>query len=124
MAGLTDSAEVSVLNRIVNQSLWLGVSVPPVSDDAGTGFSEPVGSGYSRPSIVSANWGTPAAGSVANNAAITFPDATSAWGSLTAFALFDANTAGNMVAYASCSVDISANQILQFGISSIVVTLD
>lgn len=36
---------------------------------------------------------------VANGAAITFPQATASWGNVIAFALFDASTSGNMLAW-------------------------
>ena len=72
---------------------------------AGATFTEPVGNAYARVaySNVAANWptyGAPATGvQVANNIAITFPQATGSWGTVTYIGLFDAASLGNLLAY-------------------------
>lgn len=81
--------------------------------DAGGG-TEVTGGAYARVAVVGslANWaGTQSAGSTvassgtggqtSNNAAVTFPAPTANWGAVTHFALMDAASGGNMLAWAA-----------------------
>lgn len=65
----------------------------PDEDNSGTEVS---GGSYVR-QIASFN--SPANGIVTNDSLITFPTATSDWGDITHFAIFDAETGGNMLVY-------------------------
>jgi len=70
-------------------------------DDADTGStlpSEVSGGAYARK--VCGTWDTASAGSTKNGVAITFAQATASWGTITDFAVCDAITAGNVLAYA------------------------
>ena len=67
-------------------------------DDTGSTLpSEVSGGSYARKSC--ASWDTASAGSTKNGVAITFAQATADWGTVTDFAIVDASTAGNMLAY-------------------------
>lgn len=60
------------------------------------------------------------------SAAVEFPTATASWGSITHAAIFDASTAGNMLAYATLSAakTIDTGDVLRFPAGDIDVTLD
>lgn len=64
----------------------------------GTGGTEVSGGSYARVATVAGDWNaaTSADPSVVDNAnAVTFPEATGAWGTVVGFGLFDAATVGN-----------------------------
>jgi hypothetical protein len=69
-------------------------------DDADTGSTLPgevSAGGYARKSCGS--WDTAASGSTKNGVAIAFAQATANWGTVTDFAVVDASSAGNVLAY-------------------------
>ena len=61
-----------------------------------------------------------------NSAAIEWPVATADWGTITHVAVFDASTAGNMIAYASltASKTIATGDVLRIPANDLDVTLD
>lgn len=111
MAGLTDTFEQKVLDHIFTDPTWtppttlyLGLS-STTPTDAGANVTEPSGGAYARVATTAADWSaasgtTPAVKT--NTATLTFPTATADWvagANLTYFCLFDASTAGNLVAF-------------------------
>jgi hypothetical protein len=86
--------------------VWVGVSsTTPVI--AGTGATEPSTGSYARVATTGSTWNASSSGSVTNAAAITFPTATADWlsaANLTYGLLWDASTAGNLVAFGLLSV--------------------
>lgn len=89
--------------------------------DAGGG-TEVTGGSYARVAITSAltAWaGTQAAasttassgtnGTTSNNAAITFPAPTAAWGAITGIGIYDASTAGNLLFWAPLTTGKTVN---------------
>lgn len=86
------------------------------------GGTEVSGGSYARASAtftVSGNAAT-------NSGAIEFPTATASWGSITHAAIFDASSAGNMLAYATLNAakTIDTGDVLRFPAGDIDVTLD
>lgn len=86
------------------------------------GGTEVSGSGYTREAAtftVSGNLAT-------NNAAIEWPTATGSWGTITHVAVFDAETSGNMLAYAAVAASkiISTGDVLRIPAGDLDVTLD
>lgn len=76
----------------------------------GTNVTEPTGNGYARVSVANttAKWGTASNKQKANVDAITFPAATGAgWGTITYVVVYDASTAGNVVAWAAVTSPFS-----------------
>lgn len=84
--------------------------------------TEVTGGSYARVAVTSslANWaGTQGAGTTtassgtsgqtSNNAAITFPAPTAAWGTIVGFCFFDASSGGNMLLFAPLTVSKSVN---------------
>jgi len=108
MAGFTDRVSRGILGHIVGKTaifalpqcyigLFTGVGV-----DAGSGFAEVSGGGYARVATTGADWSAPggSAPSTVNNAnSIVFPTSSANWGTVIAFGLYDAVTAGNLMAW-------------------------
>lgn len=101
-------------------SLYIGLFTTAPTD-AGGGV-EVTGGSYARVLVTSAltAWaGTQAAastvastgtsGTTSNNAAITFPAPTANWGSIVAFGIFDAATAGNLLFYGNLTTPKTVN---------------
>lgn len=127
MAAFTDFAENKIVDAVFRgqplgapATLYVGLFTAAPSD-AGGGV-EAVGGSYARVAVVSnlANWaGTQAAastvassgtsGTTSNNAKITFPAPTAAWGVVTHFGLFDAATGGNLWVYAALPLPKTIN---------------
>lgn len=99
---------------------WVGLfTAAPGETGGGTEIS---GNGYTRESVtftVSGNLAT-------NDAAIEWPTATGTWGTITHIAVFDAETSGNMLVYASLtsSKTIASGDVLRIPSGDLDVTLD
>tara|TARA_X000001036_G_scaffold108723_1_gene101895 strand:- start:5663 stop:6055 length:393 start_codon:yes stop_codon:yes gene_type:complete len=90
----------------------------PSDSASGTELS---GNAYARQSAtfsVTGNSGT-------NTGSITFPTATSSWGTITYAGIFDASTGGNLIAYSQLGASkvIDTNDILQISNNSLTLTL-
>lgn len=71
-----------------------------VGTDAGTGFTEVSGGAYARAATSGATWNSPsgtAPSTITTAAPVTFAQATAAWGTVIAWGLYDAATAGNLL---------------------------
>jgi len=101
-------------------NLYVALLTAAPSDTGGG--TEVTGGAYARVAVASslANWaGTQAAASViastgtsgttSNNNAITFPSPTSNWGTIVAFGLYDASTAGNLLFYGTLTTSKTVN---------------
>ena len=105
MGSLSDYSE----NELLDHVLKVGAYTQPTNIyvalstadplDTGAGISEPVGNGYARK--VHNAWDAAAARLTENTGVVTFAQATGSWGTITHYALFDAITAGNMLAHGS-----------------------
>ncbi len=111
MAGFTDALEQALLNHIFTDpayvppaTLYIGLS-STTPTDAGGNVTEPVGGAYSRVPTNASDWGPAAGTAPASKTTIagkTFSTATADWlagTNLTYFLLFDASSAGNVVAF-------------------------
>jgi hypothetical protein len=87
---------------------------------------EPSGNAYARVSTTGADWNTASGGALDNANDITFPEATGSWGTITHFALFDAATGGNMLAYGALSTPkiIGSGDTAKFAAGDLDVSLD
>lgn len=106
----TDVAEVDVLKLATGQATSIYTTTPlppyaalytaaPTDSSAGT---EVTGSSYVRVNTTG-SWGTPAAGSVSNTAAITWAAVTTTGYTVLAVATTSASSAGSILRYASTS---------------------
>jgi len=98
---LSNYYEDSLLDTILEASLYLALCTADPTD-AGTGaaMNEVADAGsYARVNITTATWSAASGGDKTNEAVITFPAATGAWGTVTHWAILDSTThgAGNIV---------------------------
>lgn len=95
--------------------------------DAGGG-TEVSGGSYARKAVTNntTNWPNASGGSKSNGALITFATPSANWGTVVAFAIFDALTAGNMLAWADLTTSKTINNgdpAPEFAIGALVITL-
>lgn len=112
-------------------TLYVGLFTSTASDSAaGTEVS---GNGYARQTAAFTVSGTSPT-TAASSANIEFPEATGSWGTITYAGIFDASTAGNMLAYAeltdpadfttSLPKAVDTGDILRINAGNLKVTLD
>lgn len=101
-------------------------TVAPSDSGGGTEVS---GNAYARQALSPAagTWTSGAAGTgqIQNTAAITFPAATpGAWGTVVAFGIFDALTAGNLVIHGALSANktVGIGDVFQFAAGALSIT--
>ena len=133
MGSFADFIEDKFLDHLVGKTsytmptAYLGLSLADPGDDA-AGLSEP-SDGYTRVATAGADWNASSGGSMSNAQDITFPEATGNWGTVTHFALFDAVSAGNMLAHGALttSKNIETGEIAKFAGGTpgdLILTLD
>jgi hypothetical protein len=97
MTGFTDRTAQANLDALVASYPYMALFTA-AGNDGGTGFTEVTGGSYARVNT-STLWGA-AAGSAPStkvtNAAVNFTPATANWGTVIAWGLYDALTAGNL----------------------------
>ena len=104
-------------------AIYVALSTADPLDD-GSGLAEPGVGAYAR--TQNDVWDPSSAGSASNTGAITFPEATASWGTITHFALFDAVSGGNMLGHGALTTSktIDSGDTAQFAAGDITVTLD
>lgn len=101
MGSLSDYSELELLDHVFNAAytaaatVYLGLSTADPTDDA-SGLAEPSGNGYIRKAIT---FGAAASRKVIQSGAVTFDEATGSWGTISHWGVFDAESAGNMLAH-------------------------
>jgi len=131
MGSFSDHWENEILDHIFGKgsytppTIYVALSTTDPLD-SGSGLSEPSGNGYARVATSGASWTTSSGGSLSNAGDITFPQATGSWGTLTHFALFDAASAGNMLAHGTLSQSktITSGDTAKFAAGDLDVSLD
>ncbi len=85
--------------------------------------AEVSGGSYARVAITNS---AASGGSITNSTQIAFPTASGSWGTITHFAIFDALTTGNMLAYGALgsSQGVTTGQRPVFDASALTITLD
>lgn len=112
-------------------TVYVALSTSAYSD-ASTGSSmaevSSSGTGYARVAITNnaTNWPAAANGVKQNGATITFPLASGNWGTVVAFYICDASSAGNVLygGDLSASRSIATGDTASFGIGTITITED
>lgn len=110
MTGFTDYVSQGVLNHITGRAAIFSKPTAYVAlftamgSDSGTGFTEvpTSGTGYARVATTSGTWNAAAGtapSSTSNSGNISFAQATSGWGTIVGFGLYDAATAGDLLDY-------------------------
>jgi hypothetical protein len=115
MGSFSNYTELKVLDHALKTAaftqptgLYIALSTTTIADD-GSGMTEPAVGAYAR--VACNTWNAASSRSVANTGTISFPEASAAWGTITYFAVMDAATGGNMIAYGA----LSASKTIAFG---------
>lgn len=129
MAGMTTFLQQEVLDHLFGNGAYsdptpyVGLFTAAPSD-AGGG-TEVSGGSYAR---VNANtsFGAASGTGISNDAAITFPQASASWGTVTHFGIFDASTVGNLLWWGAISPTkaIGDGDTASFAIGELDITLD
>ena len=112
MSAMSDFVENATINQVLRGVAYPGGSTIHVAlfttptDDAGGG-TEVFGGGYQR--TVVASFDPPTAGTTTSSSTTIFPTATGNWGTLTHFALFDAQVGGNMLYHGELTAPKTTN---------------
>lgn len=130
MGSFSDYLENKVLDHVTGKTAFtkptshvaLFTAAP---SDAGGG-TEVSGGSYARITTAGADWNAAASGSVSNANALAFPTASGSWGTATHFALMDAPTGGNQLAWGTLGTPktIASGDVAQFAAGALVATLD
>jgi len=100
-------------------------TVAPSDSGGGT---EVTGGSYARVAVTNnvTNWPAASGGAKSNGTEIAFPEATASWGTVVAFAIFDAATAGNMLYWATLTTSKTIDQgdTAKFAVGDLDVTED
>lgn len=122
--------ELEILDHVFGRgaytvpTIYVALSTADPTEDA-SGISEPSDENYARAETAGSDWNDASAGAIDNKELIEFAASSESWGTITHFALYDAETAGNMLAYGELdsSVDIGANFVPSFAAEAFTVTL-
>ena len=128
MSSFADYLESAVLNHVFRNTALTSPTTVYVAlftaapSDTGGG-TEVTGGTYARTAVT---FGAPSpAGTITQSADVNFPVATASWGTITHYGIFDASTAGNMLAWAPISPTqaIAIGQQAKFASGQIIITL-
>lgn len=137
MAGFVDTVEQALLNHFLTDpaytppaTMYLALS-STTPTEAGANFTEPSTGSYARVSTTATDWGAAtgtAPATKSNTAVKTFPTATADWASganLTHFGLYDASSAGNLLAWGPLTTakPVLSGDTASFGAASLVLKL-
>lgn len=130
MGSFTDYTENKVLDHVVGKtsftmpSVWIALFTAAPSD-AGGG-TEVSGGSYARKSTAGADWTAASSGATSNANVITFVTPSGSWGTVTHFALMDASTAGNMLAWSALTTPqaVGTGNVVSFAVGDLDITLD
>ena len=108
--------------------VWVALcTTTPTVANTGSTIVEPVGGSYARVDSTglwdTATIGTPT--TTQNNSAIDFITATGSWGTINSFALLDASSGGNMLAFGTLSANktVDSGDTVSFASGALVVSL-
>ena len=131
MGSFSDYTEDALLNHLFGKgdypppTIYVGLSTTDPGD-SGAGLSEPNGNGYARVETTEADWNVAASGLLDNANVILLGPATSNWGTLTHFALFDAATGGHLLLHGALAQTktIDSGDSARFASGELDITLD
>jgi hypothetical protein len=140
---LTNAAESSILALLFTETTWTGIATPVTNSwwislhtgspgeaaSAQTAGPEANYTSYARVEVPrdGTNWTVSGTTQVANNLAITFPEATGGSNTITHFGIgTDSAGAGNLIFYGSLSQNLAVSVGIQpeFAASALTVTAD
>jgi len=133
MGSKSDVYEVDVLKATTGQATtiltttpitpWIALFTTAPTDS--TGGTEVTGGSYARVSSAG-KWATPAAGSVATNAAVTFATASASWGTVTSFAVMTASSGGSILMWGTLTASkaVGSGDTASFASGALTLTED
>jgi hypothetical protein len=144
MAAMSDYLENKLIDQIFRAQAYtfpgtLYVALLTAAPTDAGGGTEVSGNAYARVAVTNslANWaGTQGAGTTvassgttattSNNGVITFPTPTGTWGTVAAFGIYDASTAGNLLFYGTLTTSktINTGDTVTFPAASLSIQLD
>ena len=108
-------------------TMYFGLSTTTIQID-GTGATEPSDGNYARVGITNdkTSWGTASNGALTNSVAVTFPESTASWGTITHVFISDASSGGNIWWFdtLSPSRQVQSSTTVLFVIGSITVQMN
>ena len=108
-------------------TMYFGLSTTTIQID-GTGATEPSGGNYARVGVTNdkTTWGTASNGALTNSIAVTFPESSASWGTITHVFISDASTSGNIWWFdaLSPSRQVQSSTTVLFAIGSITVQMN
>jgi hypothetical protein len=121
----SDTEEIAILDALLEMNNWVGLSTADPGEDGAT-LAEPSGNGYARVAVTTATWDPAAAGAKANGAAITFPEASGSWGTVTYVCIFP--SAISVIPRVSIAITgggtaITSGKTARFAAGALIVTL-
>jgi hypothetical protein len=127
MAEMSNYLENALINATLRNTSYTSPTTVYVglytSDptDANTG-TEVSGGSYARTAVT---FGAPSNGASTNNAAVEFPQCTSAWGTVGWIGILDAATSGNLMYHTALDISktIDSGDIFKIAVGSLSVTL-
>ena len=113
------------VNPYTAPTVWVGLYTTAPTMPAGTGGTEVTGGSYARQALTGAMAAASAGSATNSTAAITFTQASANWGTVTAVGLFDASTAGNLLAAGALSASevVNSGDTFSFPTSDLTLTL-
>ena len=133
MAGsFSDFLELEVLDHVFGAAAYTApatvyIALFTVAPSDSGGGTEVTGGSYARLAVTNnaTNFPAAAAGAKSNGTVFTFVTATANWGTVVAFAIFDAVTLGNMLCWADLTLSKAVNNgdTASFPINDLDITL-
>jgi len=131
--GKSDFLELEVLDHVLGAAAYTAPGTTHIAlftvtpSDAGGG-TEVTGGSYARSAVTNnaTNWPAAAAGAKANGTEIAFVQASANWGTVVAFGIFDAATAGNLLYWGPITPNkaVNSGDTAKFAVGDLDVTED
>ena len=126
MSAMSNYLETALFNEVLRATNYAAPTTVYVGlhtadpTDAGSG-AEVTGGAYARQAVT---FGAPTDGAGSNSAAVTFPQATANWGTITHFGIWDAATAGNLLLHGAltASKTVNTGDVFTFPVGQLTVT--
>jgi hypothetical protein len=110
----------------VPSTLYFGLSTTVIGND-GNGATEPVGNGYARVAVTNnkTNFSSSSNGVLSNLIAVSFPESTASWGTITYIGIWDALSSGNVLYFEalSSSRSVQPNTTVVFAIGALTFSM-
>ena len=128
MGSLSDYLEDKLVDHVHGNTayspvatVYLALSTTTVND-AGS-VTEPSGNGYARKAVT---FGAAASRAISNSAQVTYDQATGDWGTQTDWAIFDALSGGNMLAYGTLAAPkaVVSGNIPSVAVGEVTITVN